>query len=147
MRTDICIVNAAKKIAAQFAKFGVVGFIAFLIDYGLLILCTEMLGISYLVSATIGFVVSVIFNYVASMRFVFTHKEDMSRTKELVIFVVLSVIGLGINDGLMWLGVDGLGWHYMLVKIIATVVVSIWNFVTRKVFLDAGDVPGDEANK
>ena len=135
-----------KKLIAQFMKFGVVGFIAFLIDYGLLAFCTEILGINYLVSATIGFVVSVVFNYFASMRYVFTHKEDMSRRREFVIFVVLSVIGLIINNAILWAGVELITWPewlqgraYLIVKIFATAVVMVWNFVTRKIFLDAGD--------
>lgn len=128
-----------KKLIAQFMKFGVVGVIAFVIDFGLLVLLTEVFGVNYLVSATISFVVSVIFNYVASMRYVFTHKEDMSRRKEFVIFVVLSAIGLVINDVCMWAGVTLLAINYMVTKIFATVVVAVWNFVTRKIFLDAGD--------
>lgn len=128
-----------KKLIAQFMKFGVVGVIAFAIDFGLLVLLTEVFGVNYLVSATISFVVSVIFNYVASMCYVFTHKEDMSRRKEFVIFVVLSAIGLVINDVCMWAGVTLLAINYMVTKIFATVVVAVWNFVTRKIFLDAGN--------
>ena len=134
-----------KNLIAQFMKFGVVGVIAFFIDYGLLAFCTEVLGINYLISATIGFTVSVVFNYLASMRYVFTHKEDMSRRREFVIFVVLSIIGLIINNVLMWAGVELLQWPewlqghaYLIVKIFATAVVMVWNFVTRKIFLDAG---------
>ena len=125
-----------KRLIAQFMKFGVVGFIAFFIDYGLLAFCTEILGINYLVSATIGFTVSVVFNYFASMRYVFKHKEGMSRRREFVIFVVLSVIGLIINNGCMWAGVELLGIHYLIVKVGATVIVALWNFITRKVLLD-----------
>ncbi|WP_415927908.1 GtrA family protein [Slackia piriformis] len=128
-----------KKLLAQLMKFGVVGVIAFVIDYGLLALLTELFGINYLVSATISFTASVVFNYVASMRYVFTHKEGMSRRREFVIFVVLSVIGLLINNGCMWAGVELLGVHYLLTKIVATAIVMIWNFVTRKIFLDAGE--------
>ena len=128
-----------KKLLAQFMKFGVVGVIAFVIDYRLLALLTELFGINYLVSATISFTASVVFNYVASMRYVFTHKEGMSRRREFVIFVVLSVIGLLINNGCMWAGVELLGVHYLLTKIVATAIVMIWNFVTRKIFLDAGE--------
>lgn len=128
-----------KKLLAQFMKFGVVGVIAFVIDYGLLALLTELFGINYLVSATISFTASVVFNYVASMRYVFTHKEGMSRRREFVIFVVLSVIGLLINNGCMWAGVELLGVHYLLTKIVATAIVMIWNFVTRKIFFDAGE--------
>ncbi len=130
-----------KKLIAQFMKFGVVGAIAFLIDFGLLWLLTSIFGVYYLVSATISFTVSVIFNYLASMRYVFKHRQDMSRRKEFVIFVILSVIGLIINNVLMWAGVSLLNIYYLIVKIFATAVVTVWNFVTRKIFLDAGDQP------
>ena len=140
------ILLTMQKLIAQFMKFGVVGVIAFFIDYGLLAFCTEILGINYLISATIGFTVSVVFNYIASMRFVFTHKEDMSRRREFIIFVILSVIGLIINNALMWAGVELIQWPewlqghaYLIVKIFATAVVMVWNFVTRKIFLDAGE--------
>ncbi len=128
-----------KNLIAQLMKFGIVGVIAFCIDYGLLALLTEVFGVNYLVSATVSFTVSVIFNYLASMRYVFTHKEDMSRRREFVIFVVLSVIGLLINNACMWAGVELLNVHYLITKIFATAVVMVWNFVTRKIFLDAGD--------
>ena len=128
-----------RKLIAQILKFGVVGFLAFLIDYGLLIALTELLGMNYLLSATISFAVSVTFNYFASMRYVFQHKEGMSRRREFIIFVVLSVIGLIINDVAMWLGVDILNIDYRVTKIGATIIVMVWNFVTRKIFLDAGD--------
>lgn len=127
------------RLIAQFMKFGVVGVIAFFIDYGLLALLTEVFGVNYLVSATISFTVSVVFNYLASMRYVFTHKEGMSRRREFAIFVVLSVIGLVINNACMWAGVELLGIHYLIVKIGATAIVMVWNFVTRKIFLDAGE--------
>ena len=132
-----------KKLIHQFMKFGVVGVIAFFIDYVLLFVLTEFGGINYLVSATISFTASVIFNYIASMRYVFTHKEDMSRRKEFVIFVVLSAIGLVINNVCMWAGVEIFGIHYMITKIGATFIVMVWNFVTRKIFLDGGDAPAE----
>lgn len=128
-----------KDLIAQFMKFGVVGAIAFVIDFGLLALLTSGFGVNYLISATISFTASVIFNYFASMRYVFTHRDGLSRRREFIIFAVLSVIGLGINNGLMWIGVELLHWFYLLVKIFATAVVMIWNFVTRKIFLDAGN--------
>lgn len=128
-----------KKLIAQFMKFGVVGVIAFCIDYGILALLTEVFGMNYLVSATISFTASVVFNYAASMRYVFTHKEGMSKRREFAIFVVLSVIGLGINNLCMWTGVELFGIHYLVTKIGATAIVMVWNFVTRKIFLDAGE--------
>lgn len=125
-----------EKLVRQFMKFGVVGLIAFVIDYGLMVALTELAGINYLVSATISFTVSVVFNYVASMRYVFTHKEGLSRRREFIIFVVLSVIGLGLNDLLMWIGTTLWDISYLIVKIGATALVTVYNFITRKIFLD-----------
>lgn len=128
-----------EKLIKQLMKFGVVGVIAFAIDYGLMIILAELFGMNYLASATISFIVSVVFNYAASMRYVFTHKEGMSKRREFIIFIVLSVIGLGINDLCMWLGTSLLSIDYRITKIVATAVVSAWNFVTRKKFLDGGE--------
>lgn len=125
-------------LLGQIASFGVVGVIAFVIDYGLMIVLTELFGVNYLLSTTISFVVSVIFNYLASMRFVFAHKQGLSRRREFLIFVALSVVGLGLNDLLMWVGQSILGIDYRITKIVVTAIVMVYNFVTRKIFLDGG---------
>lgn len=126
-----------KKLISQFMKFGIVGVIAFVIDYGFMVLLTEVFGVPYLISTTLSFIISVIFNYFASMWFVFKRKDDMSRRREFIIFVVLSVIGLVINDVFMWLMVDFLFIDYRISKIVVTFIVAVWNFVTRKIFLEA----------
>lgn len=125
-----------RKLIEQIFKFGIVGVIAFVIDFGVMVLLTEAFGLNPVASATVSFIVSVVFNYLASMRYVFRHREGMSRGREFAIFVVLSVIGLGINDALMWAGTELVALDYRLVKIGATAVVMVWNFVTRKVFLE-----------
>lgn len=125
-----------RKLIEQIMKFGVVGVIAFVIDFGVMVFLTEVFGIDPVISATVSFIISVIFNYAASMRYVFSHREGMSRTREFVIFVVLSAIGLGINDLLIWAGTNLASFDYRLVKIFATAVVMVWNFVTRKIFLE-----------
>ena len=126
-----------KPIAKQFGKFAIVGTTAFVIDYATMVLLTELFGVPYMASTTIGFIVSVVFNYFASMHFVFTHRDEISRRREFAIFVVLSTIGLGLNDVLMYVGVDLLGFDYRIFKVLATMMVTVYNFITRKIFLDA----------
>lgn len=128
-----------KKLIGQIMKFGIVGVLATLIDYAVLWMLTEYAGLYYLVSTAISFGVSVVFNYVCSMRYVFVRKENADRQKEFVIFVVLSVIGLGINQLLMWLGADILGAYYLIAKLFATAIVMVYNFVTRKLLLEQRD--------
>ena len=123
-----------QKLLAQIMKFGVVGVIATVIDFGIMNLLHYGLGLN-----TSGFIISLIFNYLASMKYVFAHKEGMSRRREFIIFVVLSVIGLVLNDGIVLALNAGLGLEANIAKICATALVMVYNFVTRKIFLE-----GDE---
>ena len=125
-----------KKIINQLFKFGIVGGIAFVIDYGLLYLLTEKIGIYYLVSSLISFSVSVIFNYISSVLWVFDVDKEKSKVRNFIYFIGLSIVGLGINELIMWGGVDKLHIYYMLVKLFATAVVMVFNFITRKMFLE-----------
>lgn len=125
-------------LMGQFIKFAGVGIVAFFIDYTLLIVFTELFHFHYLVSTSMSFTASVVFNYLVSMRFVFTHREDISRSREFLIFVVLSAIGLVLNNYGMFLGVGLCGVDYRITKVIATMCVTIFNFITRRMFLDGG---------
>ena len=125
-----------KKLIEQIMKFGIVGVLCFAIDYVLMIFLTEVFGISYLISSGISFSVSVIVNYKLSLKFVFKTDENRNKIIEFIIFVVLSVIGLGINQVLMWICVDKLHIFYMISKIGVTAVVMVYNFITRKLILE-----------
>jgi putative flippase GtrA len=126
-----------QQLFAQLVRFGVVGILATLIDFGLMIFLTEMVQVNYLISATASFSLAIVFNYLASMRFVFTRRDKTNRVREFTLFVVLSVVGLLINGFCMKLGVSSLAIDYRITKIAATIIVTLWNFVTRKVFFDA----------
>lgn len=123
------------KLFKQLFRFGVVGFTAFLIDAGVLYVLTEYLHVYYLVSSVISFIVSLAYNYVLSIFWVFDVKKKQTY-KEVLLFAILSVIGLGVNQLVMYLGVDLLNIHYMLCKIIATIIVMVYNFITRKIFIE-----------
>lgn len=124
-----------EKLVRQIMKFGVVGGGAFLIDYSILYVLTEFVGIHYLISSVISFIISLIFNYILSIYWVFDVTKKQT-PKEVFIFVILSVIGLGINQVVMYVGSDLLHIYYMLTKLVATFIVMVWNFVTRKIFIE-----------
>lgn len=125
-----------KKLLWQFGKFASVGTLCFCIDYGLMVLLTEFTALNYFVSSGISFTVSVVVNYVLSMRFVFKGKDGMSKLEEMAVFVVLSFIGLGINQMIMWIAVESFHIFYAVAKILVTMMVTIYNFISRKIFLD-----------
>ena len=127
------------KLIKQILRFGLVGGIAFLIDYGIFTLLT-LLGVNYLIANVISFSVSVIFNYVASIKWVFDAKKQTP--KDAVIFIVLSFIGLGINELLLYVGVDKLHINELLMKLVATAIVMVYNFITRKIIVEKHDRKG-----
>lgn len=124
-----------KNDTKQFAKFAVVGLLSLAVDYALLIFMVEALHVDFLMSTTVAFLASVVVNYALSMRYVFEHREDISRKREFTIFAVLSAIGLGLNDFYMFVGVGLFNVGYQAMKLISTFLVTWYNFFTRRKFL------------
>ena len=120
----------------QIMKFGVVGGIAFIIDYICLIISKEIFELSVLLSAAIAFIISVIFNYILSIKWVFNVNKKIDQKKNFIIFIVLSIIGLILTEIIMWFGTDIIKISYLIVKIFATAIVMVFNFITRKMFLE-----------
>lgn len=132
----IKVSKKTENLLIQIFKFGIVGGIAFLIDYIVLFCCKEFIGLSVLLSAAIAFTVSVIYNYIASVKWVFDVNKEKSAKKNFVIFIILSIMGLIITEIIMWIGSDIMKINYLIVKIIATAIVMVFNFITRKMFLE-----------
>ena len=124
-----------KKLIIQLIKFGIVGVIATLIDLAVLMLLKEFMHVDVLVASAVAFSVSVIANYILSMLFVFKGSEN-SKVKEFIVFVALSIGGLLLNQFIMWLGTEIMSAYYLWTKVFALVFVPIYNFVTRKIFLE-----------
>lgn len=101
-----------------------------------MVLLTELFNVPYLFSCAISFSVSVVVNYMLSMKYVFESRDDLSKKKEFVIFVALSITGLLLTELFMWLMVEKMAIHYMFSKILVTGIVMVFNFVTRKIFLE-----------
>lgn len=119
-------------------KFALVGFASLAVEYLFLGYFLQALNMNYLMATTIAFIISIVVNYVLSMRYVFSHKQDMSRRREFTIFAVLSAIGLGLNDLYMFVGVSILNIGTMAMKLISTFFVTWYNYFSRRKFLDGG---------
>ena len=124
--------------ARQFLKFALVGFASLAVEYLFLGYFLQALSMDYLLATTIAFIISIVVNYILSMKYVFSHKENMSRKREFTIFAVLSAIGLGLNDLYMFIGVSLLNVGTMAMKLISTFFVTWYNYFSRRKFLDAG---------
>lgn len=123
------------KLLKQIFKFGIVGICAFGIDYILLYVFVEFLNIHHLIASALSFIVSLIFNYIASIKWVFDVNQKQTY-KEVMVFAILSIIGLGINQIVMYVMTDLWKVYYMISKLVATAIVMVWNFITRKIFIE-----------
>ena len=122
-------------IFKQILKFGIVGVIATIIDFGLLYFLTDIANVHYLISSAISFVVSLIFNYYLSIKWVFDVRKKQT-VIDFLLFVFLSIIGLIINEFILYFGVDLFNIYYMVCKIGATIIVMVYNFLSRKMFIE-----------
>lgn len=115
----------------EMIRFIIVGVITFVVDYGLLYICTEYIGLYYMYSTAIAFIVAVIFNYWLCVVYVFTNIQRQT-SKQALLFVGSSVVGLGINQICMWFFVEIFGIYYMLAKIISIIIVMAWNYIMKR---------------
>lgn len=125
-----------EKLFLQMFKFLIVGGTAFIIDYITLIICKEVFHLHTLLSAAIAFTLSTVFNYILSIKWVFDVSDKHSGKRNFIIFIIFSLMGLGLTELIMWIGEDLLGISYLIIKIVATAIVMVFNFVTRKIFLE-----------
>ena len=128
--------SKTRKLLIQIFKFGIVGGTAFIIDFAFLFIFREFCHFPVLVSNTLSFCISVIYNYIASVKWVFDVNKEKDAKKQFIVFIVFSVLGLILNNVIMWITVDFLNIYYLFAKIIATAIVMVFNFVTRKIFLE-----------
>ena len=119
----------------QFFRYIFVGGASFLADYVLFHQITEA-GVHYLISGTISFLAGLWVNYALSKLLLFQKKTAGSeKAKEMIVFAVVSVTGLAMTEGLMWLFTETLSWYYMISKAVAAIIVLFWNFFAKKLLL------------
>jgi len=129
---------ASKKsnnLFVQSFKYAVAGGVAFVFDFFSLYLLTNFLHIHYLTSAAISYMLGSAVHYVLSILFIFGSRSFENRTLEFTIFALIGLVGLGLNEGIMWVFTGKLGFYYLYSKLIATFVIFFWNFSTRKLIL------------
>ena len=123
------------KMSLQMFKYALVGGVAFLLDFGLLFFLTEYLHVYYVLSATAAFVAGLLCNYILSVYWVFQERALSNKLEEFLVFSLIGVVGLLLNDGLIWSLTEVGGMHYLSSKVLAAVVIFFWNFFARRQLL------------
>ena len=127
-----------KSLLGQFLRYLVTGGLAFVVDFGLFALCLYKLDWHYLLANLIGLVAGLVLNYALSIVWVFTACQrtlEKQKVIEFTLFAFVGIAGVGINQALMYLMVGLLDWNEMVSKMVAAVLVLMWNFGARKLML------------
>lgn len=119
----------------QLVRYTFVGGLAFIVDFCTLWILTEYLSLHYLVSAAIAFILGLVTNYFLSTGWVFNRHKLSDRKIEFIIFALIGLAGLGLNELFLWILTDLAGIYYLLSKILTAILVYLWNFFTRKMIL------------
>jgi len=132
MVLNTLFVKGTDKTHIQFFRYIIVGGLAFIVDFSSLFIFTEYLGIYYLISAALAFILGLIINYYLSVSWVFDKRTLNNRTLEFSVFTAIGIVGLGLNEIFMWFFTEELKLYYLISKIISAIIILFWNFIARK---------------
>ncbi len=119
----------------QFFRYGAVGTVGFVIDFIVLFGLTEWIHFHYLVSSALSFCVALTATYFLSVAWVFHESKLHNKMHEFWIFLLIGVIGLIINQILMWTFTEQIGFYYLHSKVVSAILLYAWNFFARKKIL------------
>ena len=131
-------IPSRRGIVGQFLRYFVTGGLAFVVDFGAFALALYYFDIHYLISNLIGLAAGNVVNYLLTVRWVFsTEKRKMEKYVflEVVVFVLISLLGMGLNELLMYVFVGILHIQEMVSKVVAAIIVLLYNFLARKFIL------------
>ena len=130
------LITPTKNGFLQFVRYVFVGGIATVVDWGALFLLTDVAKIYHMISAVVAFVAGLITNFLLSKLLVFNANEvKVNPTLEFISYGIIGIVGLGITELILFLLTNCLSVHYMISKMLATVIVLAWNYLARKKIL------------
>jgi len=113
-----------------FLRFVCVGGSATALQYLLLVVLVVETGWTPVIASSLAYAISTVFNYALSRSFTF--RSHRAHASALPRFVLVSVIGIGINALVVWLSFNQLGLHYLLAQALATVMTLGWNYTAAR---------------
>jgi len=131
-------VSNKQNIVGQFLRYFVTGGLAFIVDFGVFSLTLYYFDVHYLVANLIGLMAGNVVNYLLSLGWVFSaekRKMEKHRMLEITVFVIISLVGMGLNELLMLLMVGFADLNEMFSKVMSAGVVLVYNFLARKFIL------------
>lgn len=142
-RLQVKIVALAnnRKEQERFFKFAAVGAFGAVVDFAVLNLLVQLLGLSPLYANPFSFSAAVISNFTWNRLWSFPESRERALLSQFSQFSIINVIGLLINQFIMWLMLTYIlpltaithPLDYNLAKAIAIGIVLFWNFGINRV--------------
>ncbi len=129
IRIKVLIIVADMK---QFLKYSAVGIVGTLVDVGSLYVFVDFAGLPVVRASILSFALAVLNNYIFNRFWTFKHHNSFGWHKRFLKFVALSVVGLWLNSFAMYFFVHSVGIWYVYAKILASVVVFLWNYIGNR---------------
>jgi putative flippase GtrA len=102
--------SGLRRIVREVAKFGAVGGAGLLVNLVVFNVVRHLTELPVVRASVIATVVAIIFNYIGFRYFTYRDRDKSGRTKELTLFLLFSVVGLVIENGILYAATYGFGW-------------------------------------
>ncbi len=122
-----------RELILKFLKFGIVGASGVIVDFGFTYLCKEIFKIQKYLANAIGFTIAASSNYFFNRIWTF-HSQNPEIGLEYSKFLLISLIGLGINTLILWTLVSKYNKNFYVSKLFAIAIVTVWNFFFNLMF-------------
>ncbi len=113
--------------SSQLLKFALVGITGMGLDFGTTWLLKERAKINKFLANAAGFSIAVINNFLLNKYWTFDNQNPIA-TEQFVKFLVISIVGLGINSLLLFILLKKIKGNFYLVKLAVIGLVFFWNF-------------------
>lgn len=117
----------------QFAKFCAVGLSGLAIDFGITFACKEWLRMNKYAANSAGFICAATSNWFFNRVWTFS-STDPHITRQYLLFFGFALAGLAINNAIIWLLNGRMKRNFYFVKLLATAIVTLWNFSVNYLF-------------
>lgn len=130
-RINCILFKKTDRTLLQLFRYITLGSFSNIVDFASLYLLTDFLGLHYTISVAISFVLGTLTNYIISIKWIF-ERGTYNIYSEFSFVLIISAVGLLLNELIIYLLVEYLLVHYMLSKLASVIIVMFWNFFARK---------------
>jgi putative flippase GtrA len=116
----------------RFIRFGLVGLSGMLIDFACTWVLKEKIKINRYIASSLGFCLAVLNNYMLNR--LWTFNSSLPKNKEFIYFVLVSLLGLGLNNLCIYVFTTRLKINFYISKALAIAIVFCWNFFVNAYF-------------